>query len=254
MGGIIENTMSSTSIIEDTHISENFRKVVENIHWVANASGRNPAEVKLIVVTKGHSLEKALEVVRAGARLLGENYVEEALPKITALSNYPDLEWHMIGHIQSRKARSVVENFQWVHSLDNLKLAIRLNRFAMELNKIVPVLLECNVSGEETKFGWKAWQENEWDNLLNQLDPLFQLAHIKICGLMTMAPYSQNSEESRPYFQQLRRLRDYLAKHIPHIEWAELSMGMSNDYMVAIQEGATFVRIGTAILGERIVK
>lgn len=241
-----------TSIVkENIRIKENYYKVLENIRKVAIDSGRRPGEVRLVVVTKGHSLEKALQVVEAGARLLGENYVEEALPKIEILSNYSELEWHMIGHVQSRKARSVVEHFHCVHSVDSVKLAMRLDRFAAEFNKVIPVLFECNVSGEETKFGWKAWKEEEWGELLVQLEPLLHLNHIEVRGLMTMAPYSDNPEESRPYFQRLKRLRDYLANHFNDVNWSELSMGMSNDYEVAIQEGATLVRIGTAILGER---
>lgn len=241
-----------TSIVQEyIRIRDYYYRVLENIHKVAIDSGREPREVKLVVATKGHSIEKATQVVEAGARLLGENYVEEALPKIEALSNHPELEWHMIGHVQSRKARSVVEHFHWVHSVDSVKLAMRLDRFATEFNKVFPVLLECNVSGEETKFGWKAWKEDEWGELLVQLEPLLHLTHIEVRGLMTMAPYSDDPEESRPYFQRLKRLRDYLAKHISGVNWSELSMGMSNDYEVAIQEGATFVRIGTAILGER---
>jgi pyridoxal phosphate enzyme (YggS family) len=236
---------------EHIRVKDNYYRVLENIHKVAVDSGRKPGEVKLVVVTKGHSLDRAIQVVEAGARLLGENYVEEAIPKIEALSNHSELEWHMIGHVQSRKARSVVEHFHWVHSVDSIKLAMRLDRFAAEFNKVIPVLLECNVSGEETKFGWKAWKEGEWDELLTQLEPLLNLTHIEVRGLMTMAPFSANPEESRQYFQRLKRLRDYLARHFNDVNWSELSMGMSNDYEVAIQEGATFVRIGTAILGER---
>lgn len=239
------------SIINESNIKENLSKVLNNIEKIAIASGRDPRRVKLVVVTKGHSLEKVIEVVEAGARLLGENYVEEALPKISALVGNLNLEWHMIGHVQSRKARLVVEHFHWVQSVDSFKLASRLNRFAMELNRVVPVLLECNVSGEETKFGWNAWEESKWSMLLSQLEPLMQLPHIEIRGLMTMPPFSVNPEDSRPYFQRLRRLRDYLSRHFRDVDWSELSMGMSNDYPIAIQEGATFVRIGTAIMGER---
>jgi pyridoxal phosphate enzyme (YggS family) len=232
-------------------ISEKYHQVLENIACTALKAGRDPAAVRLVVVTKGHPLESVRSVVAAGARMLGENYIEEAVPKISALQNYPELEWHMIGHLQSRKARSVCDYFTWLHSLDSIKLASRLNRFAHELNRTLPCLLECNVSGEQTKSGWKAWEQADWSRLANELEPLRDLEKIKIHGLMTMAPYLPDPEETRPYFKRLRMLRDFLAIRLGWADWSELSMGMSADYIIAIQEQATFVRIGTAILGER---
>jgi hypothetical protein len=207
--------------------------------------------VRLVVVTKGHPLETVRAAVSAGARLLGENYVEEARGKIQAMPEAAWIEWHMIGHVQSRKARQVCQYFEWVHSLDSLKLANRLDRFAGEAGHSLPVLLECNMSGEQTKSGWAAWQEERWDRLAAELAPLLELPNLQVRGLMTMAPFFDQAEPARPYFQLLRRLRDFLADRYPGSDWSELSMGMSVDFTVAVQEGATLVRVGTAILGPR---
>jgi pyridoxal phosphate enzyme (YggS family) len=206
--------------------------------------------VRLVVVTKGHSVETAQAVLDAGARHLGENYVEEALPKMDALTE-AGVEWHMIGHVQSRKARPVAEHFAWVQSVDRLKLARRLDRFAGEAGRRLPVLLECNVSGEESKFGWPAWDERRWPEFAEELAPLMDLPNLEVRGLMTMPPYNPDPEVSRPYFERLVRLRDFLAARFPSADWSELSMGMSNDYEVAVQCGATIVRVGTAIVGPR---
>jgi pyridoxal phosphate enzyme (YggS family) len=163
------------------------------------------------------------------------------------------VEWHMIGHVQSRKAQMVAENFAWVHSLDSLKLARRLDRFAAEAGRRLPVLLECNVSGEATKFGWPAWDENRWPELLPALGEVAELPNLELRGLMTMAPFFDQPEAARPYFQRLKRLQGFLAEALPRVQLTELSMGMSGDFIAAIQEGATLVRVGTAILGSRPV-
>ena len=168
-----------------------------------------------------------------------------------ACSGWTGVEWHMIGHVQSRKAGMVVENYDWVHSLDSLKLARRLDRFAGEVGRKLPVLLECNVSGEQSKFGWEAWRERDWPVLVDQIAPIFEMQHLRVRGLMTMAPFLPDPEEARPFFQRLHRLKDHLAGQFPQADWSELSMGMSADFQVAIEEGATLVRIGTAILGAR---
>lgn len=232
-------------------IKSNYQQVLERIQQVAFQAGRDPQSIRLIVVTKGQPVE-AVEAVRAaGATSLGENYVEEALAKIQACVGQPGIEWHMIGHVQSRKARQVGAHFDWVHSLDSLKLGRRLAQAAQDAGRVLPVLLECNVSGEESKFGWPAWQEVAWPALLADLAQLIELPGLQIRGLMTMAPFGDDPEEARPYFQKLGRLREFLAAQYPQVRWAELSMGMSADYEVAIQEGATMVRIGTAIMGPR---
>jgi hypothetical protein len=235
----------------ESQIKTNLDRVLENIARAAQRSSRNPDAVRLVVVTKGHSLERVMAALAAGARYLGENYVEEALEKIAPMSGQIGVEWHMIGHIQSRKARPVSENFAYVHSLDSLKLAERLDRFAGEINKRLPVLLECNVSGEESKYGFPAWDETQWQSLAQQAEHIAALLNLELCGLMTMPPYFDEPEIARPYFQKLVRLRDFLLKRLPEENLRELSMGMSGDYEVAIQEGATWVRIGQAILGPR---
>lgn len=232
-------------------IRDNLEWVQERIIKAAQSVGRSADSVTLVVVTKGHSLERVRAVVEAGARRLGENYVEEALDKIASLQGGIGVEWHMIGHIQSRKAKPVCLYFDYVHSLDSLKLATRLNRFAEELGKRLPVLLECNVSGEQSKFGFPVWEESLWDAFFDQAAQIASLAHLDVRGLMTMAPYFEDSELARPYFRRLARLRDALSARAPQSRWSELSMGMSGDFETAIQEGATIVRIGQAILGAR---
>ena len=231
-------------------IQDSFHRVQENIARAAQSVGRDADAVKLVVVTKGHPVETAQAVVAAGACCLGENYVEHALPKIEALADQ-QIEWHMIGHVQSRKARPVSEHFAWVHSVDRLKIARRLDNFAAEFGRVIPILLECNVSREESKFGWQAWDEVHWPEFVGAISPLMELPNLEMRGLMTMPPFDPDPEKSRPYFEKLRRLRDFLADQIPQINWSELSMGMSGDYEVAVQEGATIVRVGTAIVGRR---
>jgi pyridoxal phosphate enzyme (YggS family) len=235
------------------NIQENLHQVLERIARAAHAAGRDPESVRLVVVTKGHSIDIVQEVIAAGAKVLGENYIEEGIAKKSALAEAERVQWHMIGHVQSRKARPACEHFDWLHSLDSLKLARRLNGFSGDLERRLPVLLECNVSGEATKFGWPAWQEERWPDLLPSLAEVTALPDLKVCGLMTMAPFLEAPELARPYFRRLRRLQEFLASHLRHLDWAELSMGMSGDFEAAIQEGATLVRIGTAILGPRTV-
>lgn len=232
-------------------IRKKFDSVNERIIKAALSSGRDPKDVKLIVVTKGHTTGKIINVLNAGAKNLGENYIEEAIPKIEELSSYNDIDWHMIGHVQSRKARSVSEYFHWIDSLDSIKLANRLDRFANEQERDLSILIEFNISGEDTKFGFPAYDQRDWGNLVDSLRPVLSLSNIKVHGLMTMAPFITDPEEVRPYFQKLHRLQEFLKGVFPTSNWEELSMGMSSDFEVAIQEGATMVRIGQAILGPR---
>jgi hypothetical protein len=161
------------------------------------------------------------------------------------------VEWHMIGHVQSRKARLVIEHFDLLQSLDSLKLAERLNRMAGEAGRTLPVMLEFNVGGEESKYGWLAAHEKDWPALYPDIEALLGLERLQIRGLMTMPPLETDPEEARIYFRTLRLLRDHLAARYPRADWRELSMGTSADYEAAVQEGATLVRIGTAIVGPR---
>ena len=234
-----------------TQIRERYERTLEHIAKAAQASGRNPASVRLVVVTKAQPLEVVRAAVEAGAHLLGENYPEESVSKISFFGHESGVEWHMIGHVQSRKARLVIEHFDLLQSLDSLKLAERLNRMAVEVGRILPVMLELNVGGEESKHGWPAAQEKDWPALYPMVESILGLENLQIRGLMTMPPLETNPEDARIYFRTLRLLRDHLAARYPRADWHELSMGTSADYEVAVQEGATLVRVGTAIVGPR---
>jgi pyridoxal phosphate enzyme (YggS family) len=238
-------------ILSESSILSNYLEVLERIEGAARFVGRDPERVRLVVVTKGHDLDRIRSAIRAGAHLLGENYVEEAIPKIQVLSSHSKIEWHMIGHVQSRKAKRVSEYFNCVHTLDSYKLAGRLNRFAGEFGNKLPVLFEFNVSGEASKYGIPAWQEKHWGDLLELLEPIVELPNLQVRGLMTMAPMVKDPEEARVYFRRSRKLRDFLANYYVDHDWSELSMGMSSDFEVAVEEGATILRIGQAILGPR---
>jgi pyridoxal phosphate enzyme (YggS family) len=240
-------------------IAHNVAAVQAEIEAACRRAGRQPHEVKLVAVSKQRALQEMLAALQAGISHLGENRVEEAIPKIPALMELlpPGLlppTWHMVGHVQSRKARPVVEQFEVIHSLDSLKLAQRYHNFAQEQGKTPQVLLEVNISGESSKEGNPAyrWQNDagQRQNLWNIVQEITALAQIHVVGLMTMAPYVDDVEQIRPVFATLRRLRDALANDFPQSEWPELSMGMTNDYPVAVEEGATMVRIGRAIFGE----
>ena len=232
-------------------IREKYLYTLEQIANAAHKGGRDPGEVRLVVVTKSQPTEIVQAAVEAGAQILGENYHEEGVAKIQSLPQQSGVEWHMIGHVQSRKARLVADYFALLHSLDSLKLAVRLDRFAVENNRVLPVLLEFNVGGEASKSGWDASDESSWNALLPDVQAILDLPNLRVRGLMTMPPLGLDPEDSRRFFQRLRLLRDSLASHFPQGEWRELSMGTSADYTVAVEEGATLVRVGTAIVGER---
>ncbi|HEX9331121.1 MAG TPA: YggS family pyridoxal phosphate-dependent enzyme [Anaerolineales bacterium] len=235
-------------------IRENCQYTLEQIANAARKSNRNANEIRLVVVTKSQPIEVVQAAIEAGVRILGENYPEEAVMKIQSLAKQSGVEWHMIGHVQSRKARLVVDHFALLHSLDSLKLAQRLNRFAAENNRVLSALLEFNVGGEESKSGWDASDESRWNAFGPEIADLLELSHLRIHGLMTMPPLGTDSEDSRRFFLRLRRLRDHLATQFPKADWHELSMGTSADYTIAVQEGATLVRVGTAIVGARKYK
>jgi len=245
--------VNKTSNSKFPDIRRNLDLVREQINSNAQAAGRDPESIKLVVVTKNQPIDKILALVELGVRKVGENYAEEALPKIDnpELQKISNLEWHMIGHIQSRKARTVIENFDCIHSLDSIKLAKRLDRFAGDFGKKMPVYLECNVSGEESKYGFNVWKRVMLEPFLDDIRKIMECQNLKILGLMTMPPYTTNAEDSRKHFIALRRLSKYLMDNIPDGDWRGLSMGMSQDYQIAIHEGATVLRIGQAILGPR---
>ena len=232
-------------------IRHNLSAVLARINQAAVSAGRDPSHTRLVVVTKAQPVEVVAAVAAAGAALLGENYPEETLPKIQALAGTANIEWHMIGHLQSRKAVIVAEYFNMLQSLDSLKLAQRLDRLLVERGRVLPALLEVNVSGEASKFGWTAWDESNWDALLPEVEQIMQLRGLAVRGLMTMPPLYDDPEQTRPYFSKLRRLAEFLSKRFGNEHFQELSMGTSADFEAAVQEGATLVRIGTAIVGPR---
>lgn len=239
-------------------IEQNLRQVQERIAEAALRAGRDPAEVTLVAVTKTFPPEVILEAYAAGLRHFGENRPEEGaekIPIVNAAVPGPRPTWHMVGHIQSRKADLVVDRYDVVHSVDRLKIAQRLSRFAVEVGREIPVLLECNVSGEATKFGFAV---NRWEEDAAQREAFFAegaailaLPGLRVEGLMTIAPLTDDPERVRPVFARLRALRDALRERFPRLPWSELSMGMTDDFEVAVEEGATMVRIGRAIFGPR---
>ena len=235
---------------EAEHIRERIEQIQERIDKAAQRAGRNPAEIELIAVTKEKSAAVVKSLSENGITKIGESYLREALFKIKILSDYK-LEWHMIGNIQHGKETQIALNFAEVHSVDRLQIAETLNKKAKQFDRILPVYLEFNVSGEDTKHGWSAWKESQWEQLLPVLDRVMDFPSLEIKGLMTMAPYSVNPEDARPIFQKLRKLGNYLSRNYPAANLNGLSMGMSGDFETAIEEGATVLRIGAALVGHR---
>jgi pyridoxal phosphate enzyme (YggS family) len=232
-------------------ISDNYHRILERIDSTAVSAGRNPEDVRLVVVTKTQPIDVIYDVVEAGAIDLGENYVEEATPKIQSLGMDKNIRWHMIGHVQSRKAQYVCEYFQYVHSVDSIKLAKRLNKFSQTLKKTLPIWIELNVSGEDSKYGWHIETQDDLDHILPVIKQISSLPKLKLLGLMTIPPYSEEPEASRIYYQRLYKFQKYIADRLQLVGFTQLSMGMSSDFEIAIQEGSTCVRIGQAILGPR---
>jgi PLP dependent protein len=237
-------------------LSENIQTVRESIAQACARVGRNPNDVTLIAVSKTKPASLLLEALQAGITHFGENRLEEAETKIPQVLSQTTQKptWHMIGHIQSRKAKAIPAWFDVVHSVDSVKLATKLAETAHAENKILPILLEINVSGEETKEGFDGtdWLQNGEvrQTLWQQVQAIYALEGIQIRGLMTMAPFYEQAEQTRPVFVRLRQLRDALQDELG-IVLPELSMGMTNDYPIASEEGATMVRVGRAIFGER---
>ena len=232
-------------------IRERYLATLDRIAISAKKAGRDPESVKLVVVTKSQPVEVVRAAIEAGAKILGENYPEEGVMKIQSLREFSAVEWHMIGHVQSRKAQLVAGNFNFLHSLDSTKLAKKLDRFCSEAERNLSVLLEFNVGGEDSKGGWPAWDETRWQELSAELIGVFALPNLKVRGLMAMPPLGETAEFSRPFFQKVKRLQEYYSAQFPLVDFSDLSMGTSMDYEAAVEEGATFVRVGTAIVGAR---
>jgi PLP dependent protein len=229
-------------------ISENIVEVRNRIASAASRAGRRPEEIPLMAVTKTHPPERIREAHAAGLRLFGENRVQEFAGKAPALADLPGAAWHMIGHLQTNKAGKAVELFAAVDSVDSVKLAEKLDAAVRSVGHKLGVLIEINVGGESAKSG-VAPDSRELEELLQAAQ---RLEGLKFRGLMTVPPFTDNPEEARPYFRKLRDLRDTISERkLPSITMNELSMGMSHDFEVAIEEGSTCVRVGTAIFGER---
>jgi pyridoxal phosphate enzyme (YggS family) len=224
-----------------SYIKENLLRVMERIEKASIKAGRDPGEIKLVAVTKTVEIPKIKEAIEAGVKIVGENYVQEAQKKIEEIGR--QISWHFIGHLQSNKAKYAVRLFDMIHSIDSEPLAEELNRRAKKEGRPIKVMIEVNLSGEATKFG------AEEEKAIELAKKLMSLDHISLEGLMTMPPYFELPEMSRPYYIRLRELKEKMVKE--GISLKELSMGMSNDFEIAIEEGATFVRIGTAIFGPR---
>jgi len=224
-------------------IAENVARVREQIAQAAAKARRAVDEIELVAITKTHPAEKVREAVEAGQTLFGESRVQEARAKIPELPS--NLRWHFVGHLQKNKIRHALPLFELIHSVDSLALAEDINRIAEEEGLHPRVLLEVNVAGEGSKFGFSP------EKLRDQMEGLLALPRLSILGLMTIPPLAEEAEASRKYFVQLRELRDRLQTEF-RVDLAQLSMGMTQDFPVAIEEGATLVRVGTAIFGERL--
>jgi len=243
-------------------IKENLLDVMERIEKAARKIGRDPNKIKLVAVSKTVEAARIMEAIEAGVSILGENYVQEAQKKIEEIGRPACTEpasrslaegrrfgegrpvsWHFIGHLQSNKAKYAIRLFDMIHSVDSLPLAEELDRRAEQADRLIKVMIEVNLSKEATKFG------TDEEMVLNLAKRIQNLKHLSLEGLMTMPPYFDSSEMSRPYYVALRELKERMAKE--GIPMKELSMGMSNDLEIAIEEGATYVRVGTAIFGAR---
>ncbi len=232
-------------------VAENLARVREQIHTAARHAGRSPDEITLVAVSKTFPVQAILEAYAAGAQDLGENRVEEAGEKIPDAKRQLDgapLRWHLIGHLQRRKAREAIALFDMIQSVDTLRLAETLNRHARAADKIMPVLLQVNIGSDPQKFGFAPEPRAEF---FEAVEKITALPGLRVQGLMTIGPLVTTADQARPFFRALRELRDELARRFTRAQWRELSMGMTDDFAVAIEEGATLVRIGRAIFGQR---
>lgn len=223
-------------------IEKNLSQVRERMERAAARVGRDPGEIRLIAVSKTVPIERIKEAIAAGAMIFGENYVQEARHKIEEIGR-TGIQWHFIGHLQTNKAKYAVKLFDLIHSVDSIKVARALDTRAAAEGKVMDCLIEANISQEESKFGITS------EHTLTLAQEMTKLKNISLKGLMTMPPYFDDPESSRPYFIALRQLKEAIARD--GIPLSELSMGMTTDFEVAIEEGATIVRVGRAIFGER---
>jgi len=225
-----------------TQVAQNLEEVRAAIATACRKAGRNPAEVRLVAVSKTVNAERVRQAIAAGQDLFGENYLQEAKDKIAVLGR--QVSWHLVGHLQTKKAKPAVELFDLIHAVDRLKLARALSAAAAASNKVQDILIQVNQAGEDTKSGVAP------EAAADLLREVARLPHLRVMGLMTMPPWFADPEAARPYFKALRELRDRLRDE-SGLPLTELSMGMSGDFAVAVEEGATLVRVGTAIFGHR---
>ncbi len=241
--------MTGPALDHTQAIHENVAAIRQRIAAACARAGRDVAEITLVAVSKTVEAARIRAAIAEGVRVLGENRVQEAqtkLDELRALSIEPQVQWHLIGHLQSNKARRAVELFDAVHSVDSLKLAEKLAQAAAELGKRLPVFIEVNLGGEDSKAGVTA------ETVLPLCEAVNKLAALELKGLMAVPPFLDDAEAVRPYFRRLRELRDMAVNAgVVDASFRELSMGMSNDFEVALEEGATFVRVGTALFGAR---
>ncbi len=225
-------------------VRENLINIRERVRLAAFRAGRDPQTIKIIAVTKRVDVPRIMEAVAAGVTDLGENRVQELSAKVDKIPS--SLHWHLIGHLQTNKVKHVLGKVELIHSLDSWNLAVELDRQAARMEIIPRVLVQVNVSGEETKYGINPGEAYDF------ITELKNLGHIKVEGLMTIAPFVDNPQEARPFFRELRLLSRELNEKISGVELKHLSMGMTNDYEVAVEEGSDMLRLGTAIFGARI--
>ena len=226
-------------------VAENYRYVLKKVEEACVRSGRDPKDVTLIAVSKTKPVEMIEEAMEAGARVFGENKVQELCDKYEQLPK--DLHWHLIGHLQRNKVKYIVDKAALIHSVDSLRLAQQISQEAQKKGVESDILIEVNVAEEESKFGLST------EEVIQMVEEISKLPSVHIKGLMTVAPFTDNPEENRPYFRNLKQLAvDIAEKNIDNVTMSVLSMGMTGDYEVAIEEGATMVRVGTGIFGARI--
>lgn len=231
-------------------ITLRYKKVLEEVNTLASQRDRNQGEVKLIVVTKRHSIDACREVIGAGASSLGENYAEEAIKKYKNLDT-EKVNIHLIGHLQSRKIKLLFPLISTIQTLDSLELCEKINQHYGEKNSIIKALVEINFTNETTKSGFRFDDSLEKDNFVSNFEKLIKMPHLKIIGLMTMGYYPENEETNREIFRKAKLLQTELKENYNLSDFNELSMGTSGDYKTAIKEGATMVRIGEKIMGSR---
>jgi PLP dependent protein len=224
-------------------VAANYRKIIDRISEAAQRAGRNPREIKLLAAAKSQSTELVQAAIAAGVRLIGENYVQEAESKRQVISD--TVEWHMIGHLQRNKVKAALNTFELIQSLDSMALALELDKEGRRNGKTVRTLIEVNLGDEASKSGIGQ------DEVAELLKRVGDLSHVRVEGFMAVPPFKEKPEEIRPYFRALKDLQVELQRLVPNVSLNQLSMGMTHDYPIAVEEGATIVRIGTALFGPR---